>query len=448
VYKRYQHHAETIRVEGESTASSQRFGMSGLTSLSAGPGERIVRHIAEERRTGHQQMPASRYTATILRITDDAMSGITIGQLARRVLNASTRVLRADAGHVLEVDSGGRILRVLASRGLPLGIARSTDDENVAVRLVESGAPMLAVSDYDTGEFAEGAVLKEAGVRSGLTALIRGTEAPYGFVSLYAREPRSWATEETECLQLAANVLSVAGATKVASDDRRVLMCRLVRAQEEERKRIAVEIHDDAVQVMTAVNLLLSPLIEHLEGQEYKREGRQVQETVRLTIGRLRRLLFQLVPPELQLHGLASSLRLLLVTLQEDSGVRWELEDRLIDEPAPAAALVVYRIVQEALGNVRKHAGASNVRLRVASGEGGVDVRIEDDGCGSSRATQHEPGHLGVVGMGARAEMSGGRLRVRSVPGHGTIIEFWIPIPGSNELSAVTAVTDTIRAPA
>ena len=199
---------------------------------------------------------------------------------------------------------------------------------------------------------------------------------------------------------------------------------------------------------MTAVNLHLSPLIEHLAGREYQREGRQVQETVRLTIGRLRRLLFQLTPPELQRHGLASSLRLLLETLQEDSGVRWELDDRLIEEPASATALVVYRIVQEALGNVRKHAGASNVRLRVASGEGGVDVRIEDDGCGSSPATQHEPGHLGVVGMGARAEMSGGRLRVRSVSGHGTIIEFWIPIAGSDELSAATAVTDTIPAPA
>jgi len=429
--------------------SSQPFNMSGLTSLGAGGGERVARDIAELRGTGHQPIPASRYTATLLQLTDDAMSRIAIGQLARRMLNASSRVLRADVGHVLEIDSGGRVMNVLASRGVPMVIPRSTlDDGNAAARLLESGAPMLAVSDYDTGEFAEGAVLKEAGVRSGLTALIRGTEAPYGFVSLYAREPRSWATEETEFLQLAANVLSVAVATKVASDDRRVLMCRLVRAQEEERKRIAVEIHDDAVQVMTAVNLHLSPLIEHLEGQEYKREGRQVQETVRLTIGRLRRLLFQLIPPELQLHGLASSLRLLLETLQEDSGVRWELEDRLIDEPAPAAALVVYRIVQEALGNVRKHAGASNVRLRMAPGEGGVDVRIEDDGCGASPATQHEPGHLGVVGMGARAEMSGGRLRVRSVPGHGTIIEFWIPIPGSNELSAVTAVTDTIPAPA
>ena len=377
------------------------------------------------------------------------MSGMAISQLARRILNAGSRVLRADAGYVVEVNSGSRVLSVLASRGLPLVIPRSTLDEgNAAARLLESGAPILAVPDYDVGGFADGLVLKEAGMRSGLTALIRGTEEPYGFVSLYGHEPHSWAAEETEFLQLVANVLSVAVATKVASDDRRVLMCRLVRAQEEERKRIAVEIHDDAVQVMTAVNLHLSPLIEHLEGQGYKREGRQVQEAVRLTIGRLRRLLFQLIPPELQLHGLAPSLRLLLEALQEDSGVRWELEDRLIDEPAPAAALVVYRIVQEALGNVRKHAGASNVQLRVASGEGGVDVRIEDDGCGSSRATQHEPGHLGVVGMGARAEMSGGRLRVRSVPGHGTIIEFWIPMPGSNELSAVTAVTDAIAAPA
>ena len=429
---------KTISGGRESLVSPQPFGMSGLTSLGARPGERVVRDSnADSRGTGHQPIPASRYTATILQLTDAAVSGMAISQLARRILNASSRVLRADAGYVVEVASAGRMLSVLASRGLPVAIPRSTlDDGNAAARLVESGAPLLAVSDYDVGGFAEGLVLKKAGVRSGLTALIRGSGAPYGFLVLYARERRSWAAEETEFLQLVANVLSVAVATKVASDDRRVLMCRLVRAHEEERKRIAVEVHDDAVQVMTAVNLHLSPLIDHLEGQEYKREGRQVQETVRLTIGRLRRLLFQLMPPELQLHGLVPSLRLLLETLQEESGARWELEDRLIDEPAPAAALVVYRIVQEALGNVRKHAGASNVQLRIASGEDGVDVRIEDDGCGSSRAAHHEPGHLGVIGMGTRAEMSGGRLHVRSVPGHGTIIEFWIPIPSSGELSA------------
>jgi signal transduction histidine kinase len=420
--------------------SSQAFNLNGLTRLGAGRGDRVPRDIAEVRGTGHQAIPASRYTGTLLQLTADARSGIAIGELARRVLNASSKVLRVDAGHVLEVDSGGRVLSVLASRGLPMVAPKSTFDEGkVAARLLESGALMLEVFEYETCKFAKGDVLKEAGVRSGLTALIRGIEGPYGFVSLYAREPRSWTTEETEFLQLAANILTVAVATTIASDVRRGLMCRLVRAQEEERKRIAIEIHDDAVQVMTAVNLHLSPLIEHLEGQEYKRQGRQVQETVRLTIGRLRRLLFQLVPPELKLHGLASALRLLLEAMQADSGVRWELDDRLMEEPAPATALVVYRIVQEALGNVRKHAEASNVRLLVASGEGGVDVRIEDDGCGSSPATPRAPGHLGVVGMGARAEMSGGRLRVRSATGHGTIIEFWIPIRVSGEVSAVAA---------
>jgi signal transduction histidine kinase len=244
--------------------------------------------------------------------------------------------------------------------------------------------------------------------------------------------------EETEFLQLAAHVLSEAVAAKLAGDERRVLMYRLVRAQEEERKRIDVEIHDDAVQVMTAVNLQLSPLIDHLEGQEYKREGRQVQDTVRLAVGRLRRLLFQLIPPALQQHGLASSLRLLLEALEEDSGVKWELDDRLVVEPAPATGLVVYRIVQEALGNIRQHAGAANVRLRMAARQDGIDVRIEDDGRGSSPEAAHERGHLGVVGMGARAEMSGGRLRVQSVPGRGTIIEFWIP-----EAMSVTVATET-----
>jgi hypothetical protein len=86
--------------------SSQPSNMRGLTSLGAGGGERVARDIVGLRGTGHQPMPASRYTAALLQLTNDAMSGIAIGQLARRVLNASSRVLRTDAGHVLEVDSG------------------------------------------------------------------------------------------------------------------------------------------------------------------------------------------------------------------------------------------------------------------------------------------------------------------------------------------------------
>ena len=176
---------------------------------------------------------------------------------------------------------------------------------------------------------------------------------------------------------------------------------------------------------MTAVNLHLSPLIEHLAGREYQREGRQVQETVRLTIGRLRRLLFQLTPPELQRHGLASSLRLLLETLQEDSGVRWELDDRLIEEPAPAAALVVYRIVQEALHNCEQHAGARQVEVAVRQEQDRLQLLIRDDGRGFD--TRRERG-MGLLGIEERVNHLGGSVTVDSTPGSGTSIEVVLPL--------------------
>src|ERR1700722_11526974 len=112
--------------------SSQAFNVNGLTSLGADRGERVARDIAELRGTGHQASPASGYTGTLLQLTDDARSGIAIAELARRVLNASSKVLRVDAGHVLEVDSGCRVLSVLASRGLPMVTPKSTFDERNA----------------------------------------------------------------------------------------------------------------------------------------------------------------------------------------------------------------------------------------------------------------------------------------------------------------------------
>jgi signal transduction histidine kinase len=428
VYKQFQRDAETVTDGREPHARLQPSRMSGLTKVGVARGERVARDAVEVRRAGRPVAPPPRYTEALLALTDDSRSGITIGQLARRVLLSACVVLRTDAGHVLEVDASGTGMRVIATRGMSMMLAGAMiDPRHAAARLLASGDAMLAVDDYLTGGFTESPFLREAGVRSGITVMIRGMEQPYGFVTLYAREPRSWTAEETEFLQLAANVLSAAVATKLASADRRLLMSRLIRAQEEERKRIAIEVHDDAVQVMTAVNLQLSPLIDHLEGQEYKKEGRQVAETVRLTIGRLRRLLFQLVPPALHQHGLASSLRLLLESLEDDTALLWELDDQMTGEPSPTTALVVYRIVQEALVNIRKHARATHVLVRLVSSRGGVDVRIEDDGCGAGADVPPVRGHLGVAGMGARAEMSGGKLRVRSLPGLGTVVECWIP---------------------
>src|SRR5439155_7718736 len=93
--------------------------------------------------------------------------------------------------------------------------------------------------------------------------------------------------------------------------------------------------------------------------------------------------------------------------------------------------LILYRIAQEALANVRKHAEAHRVSVTVEPSDGGYLVRIEDDGVGFDPASLEgsRPGHLGLTAMKERAEMSGGWCRVTSQPGRGTKVEFWMPAP-------------------
>jgi len=90
---------------------------------------------------------------------------------------------------------------------------------------------------------------------------------------------------------------------------------------------------------------------------------------------------------------------------------------------------VVYRIVQEALTNTRKHARARRVDLLVESTDGGVRVRIADDGVGlpEGQSDRSAPGHMGLSAMRERAEMAAGWWRIESAPGRGTVVEFWVP---------------------
>jgi signal transduction histidine kinase len=144
---------------------------------------------------------------------------------------------------------------------------------------------------------------------------------------------------------------------------------------------------------------------------------------------RLRSLMFELRPPALDREGLAAALRLYLDQTTEEDGPVYRLDDRLTEEPSPEIRAVVYRIVQEALTNTRKHARARRVDLQVESTDGGVHVRIADDGVGlpEGQADRSAPGHMGLSAMRERAEMAAGWWRIESDPGRGTVVEFWVP---------------------
>src|SRR5262249_5942125 len=155
----------------------------------------------------------------------------------------------------------------------------------------------------------------------------------------------------------------------------------------------------------------------------------RLEESIALAADRLRRLIFDFRPPALERSGLAAAVRDALSRLRDDAGVEVRLDDRLVDEPPLPTRLLLYRITQEALTNVGKHAVADLVQVTLANQDGGYLIRVVDDGVGLLvRKHRHlpEPGHLGLALMQERAEFAGGWFRIESGRVSGTTVTVWV----------------------
>ncbi|MDX8031102.1 PAS domain-containing sensor histidine kinase [Lentzea sp. BCCO 10_0856] len=203
--------------------------------------------------------------------------------------------------------------------------------------------------------------------------------------------------------------------------DRRRLLAHLVEAQERERQRIAWDVHDDTIQAMVAVDMRLQLLAGKLP-DEYRQAVDQLDSAVRATISRLRNLVFRVRPPGIERQGLRNSLAVYLA----DTAMVGEIHYSLEREPADDAAITIFRICQEALTNVRKHARASSAAITLSTVDRGFLVRVTDDGVGLPDLDPNA-GHFGLIEMRERAEASGGWCTVTAREGGGTVVEFWLP---------------------
>jgi PAS domain S-box-containing protein len=217
-------------------------------------------------------------------------------------------------------------------------------------------------------------------------------------------------------------------AVELELSERRRLLNHLVQAQEVERRRIAWDVHDDSIQSMVAVGMRLQLLANRLP-EDLKPMLDQLDDTVRGTIARLRSLVVQLRPTAIDRHGLVAALTGYLDGVVADWGLRPLLTTSLEREPPTATAITIFRIVQEALNNVHKHARAKTVKVSLASTDGGVLTRVVDDGVGFAPDPEpdHSQEHFGLIEMRERTETAGGWWTVGSTPGAGTTVEFWLP---------------------
>jgi PAS domain S-box-containing protein len=239
------------------------------------------------------------------------------------------------------------------------------------------------------------------------------------------------ARDVTERIRAQEDIKASLETQRAVDRQRQLLVQRLVTAQEEERLRIANDIHDDSIQLMTAVGMRLALLRSQLRECEEAGTVAKLEETVQEAIVRLRNLIFELRPAALDREGLSPALREYIVTSHREDAPEVSLKDELQAEPSPETRVLLYRLTQEALTNVRKHARASHVDVDLVAERGGTRITVTDDGVGfdPEAVVGVTPGNLGLISMRERAELAGGWCRVTSAPGAGTTVDFWIPEP-------------------
>jgi signal transduction histidine kinase len=210
------------------------------------------------------------------------------------------------------------------------------------------------------------------------------------------------------------------------------LSSAVIRAQEEERRRIALELHDEASQALTAI-IVGHRVLDQLEDiEEVRRHSQRLRELTAATLDDLHRLIVELRPSLLEERGLGPAVRWHANEFSERFNIPVEVTIEGLRGRLPAEVeTVLFRIVQEALTNVARHAQARHARVRIERTARGLDATIEDDGRGFSVERVHAkkealPG-LGLVGMHERAASLNGWCTVTSTVGQGTMVCVHIP---------------------
>jgi signal transduction histidine kinase len=324
----------------------------------------------------------------------------------------------------------GAGLRIAAADGegaADLEAFNSLERDSKTGRVLERGRSERVDSLLEDPEVNQD-VTRRLGASTGLYVPLLARERPIGVLVAHDKmgsDPR-FSSADLRLAEQFANRAAIAVdlSRRVARDALR----RVVSGQELERRRLARELHDETGQALTSILLGLRAVEEAGSPDEMSTAASNLRELVVGTLQDVRRLAVQLRPKALDDFGLVAAVEHLVQTFSEATAIRVDLEAQLGDKRLPAEVeTTLYRIVQEALTNIVKHAGASRVSILLVRRSGSATVVIEDDGQGFDPADLREEG-MGIIGMRERVELHEGRLTVESTPGSGATLVAEVPL--------------------
>ena len=375
---------------------------------------------------------------TLLSVLDAELSAGSLNALLERVLEIATHTFNANLGLILLKDGEQQLLRVQAQVGFPEvldGLSSETPiGEGFAGRIALTGEPAilpdLRASSETLGAFLQGRAKALWGVP------LRSNDVVIGVLVIGFSRPYDWLPTERDLLRAVADrsalAIERAGMTDALRErEARIaeLSGHLLHAQEEERKRISRELHDETGQALMVIRLYLGMLESNVGGRNARLKIRETLEVVDRAIEGIRRIIGRLSPLVLQELGLIAAVRKEAKDLAKSAGVKARVTVSADFGRLPAALeMAIYRIVQEALHNVAKHSGATTVTIDLKREGEVVKLAIEDDGVGILPKLKPARQTFGMTGMRERMANVGGKLKVSSARGKGTRIEVSAPV--------------------
>lgn len=389
----------------------------------------LIIDLTERRRAERRAQLYADQQAVVARLGRFSSSGRPLSVLCQDAVEDVRTVLGVDTTNLFLAADGGSLTRLVDAVG-----AYPTADASLALAATDLFTDDAVLDRFRAGEVvpapgsgsdaADGAgPPADGGLRGWVAVGITDGHDLFGLLTAATVAPRAFTEEEGTFLQAVAAVLGAAFARQQAART-------LAEAEQSERQRLAEALHDDPLQVMTAAALRLELFSRMRALPEQRATIDALVADIRMAATRMRNLMFDLSPDDFDDVDLGDLLVQVLEHASEDCGFTYDLDDQLTTDLDEVTSMIVFRTVQESIVNIRKHAHASKVLVHLQSVEGGTACRVEDDGVGFDVAqSERRTGHLGLRSMRSRIQRAGGRWSVRSKPGAGTTIEFFVPDP-------------------
>jgi PAS domain S-box-containing protein len=392
--------------------------------------------ITERKRFEDELDRRIRQQAVVAELGLSALRGNGLQALFEEAVRALADACAADFGEVMELRSDDTLLMRAGFGWRPgvVGGVLPTVGTQCGFTL-RSNAPVVVQDLSREPRFSAHPLLLDHGLVGGVSVLIQGRDRPWGTLGVHAKDERTWSQHDINLMQSIANVLATALERERAGEELAVkreelqsLSRKLIEAQEAERRAVARELHDDFGQMLTAIRLNL------------QRSGIDLSETVQLVdeaIGRVRELAHDLRPSILDDLGLPAALRWYVTREAKRAGLEPLLEVADLPRLPVTLETTCFRLVQEALTNIARHAQAQQIKVELSSRDGSLFLSVRDDGKGFDlRATLRRVAHgdsQGLLGMKERVSLAGGKLEIDSAPGRGTEVRAHLPLPEGGE---------------